>query len=158
MKKILAILLTFFSLYTTLQSYMGLYRYSNALLSPGSQQYIAETNLVSWIIIIVHFLQMVSFFILSYYGASVILNVKREYDSKFWLYIGVFSALLYILEYIAWSMPLAPVEGFDQSKYGNFIERLSDSLAYHSKHNIFQFLTYATFFGIYSKFKKEAIS
>ena len=65
MKKILAILLTFFSLYTALQSYMGLYRYSNAFLFPESQHSIAETNIVSWFIISVHFLQMLSFFIIS---------------------------------------------------------------------------------------------
>ena len=155
MKKLLAILLTCFSLFNAFVCYMGFYSYGSAFLFPKSHQMVAETYFISWVILITHFLQMISFFALSYYGVSSILNVKREYASKTWLYIGVFASLLYILEYIAWAMPLRPVEGFEHTN--SFINRFINAIVFHSKHNLFQFLAYATFFGLFSRFKREVI-
>ena len=155
MKKLLAILLTFFSLFSALNSYLGLYSYGSAFLFPSSNQYVGETYFISWVILITHFLQMATFFTLSYYGASAILNIRRKYASNTWLYIGVFASLLYILEYIAWAMPLRPVEGFENTN--SFINRFINGIVLHSNHNLFQFLAYSTFFGLFSKFKSNVV-
>ena len=97
---------------------------------------------------------MLSFFGIFYYGFSVIINTKLDYVSSKWLYFGVFAVGLYILEYIAWSMPLRPVEGFEQTS--SFIGRFVNSIVYQSNHNIFQLLGYSTFFGLFALIKKDS--
>ena len=154
MKILLAILLTIFSLLTALKSYMGLYSYGGAFLFPEENQYIGETYLVSCSILIIHLLQIAAFIALSYYGASALLNVKRKYVSNTWLYIAVCAFGLFILEIIAWSMPLRPAEGFVPSTFStNFIEIITNPEVL--KAQIFQLLTYASFFGLFSLFKRK---
>ena len=155
MLRLLAILLTFFSLYTALDCYQCFYGFGSSFFSPSNSTSNPQTDFVSWVILITHFLQMISFLALSYYGASSILNNRREYASNTWLYIGVFASLLYILEYIAWAMPLRLVEGFESTN--SFISRFINSIVYQSKHNLFQFLAYASFFGLFAKFKSEVV-
>jgi len=156
MKKLLAILLTFFSLFSALNSYLGLYSYGSAFFFPSSNQYVAETYFVSWVVLITHFLQMATFFTLSYYGASAILNIKRKYSSNTWLYIGVFSVILLFVEFIANAIPLRQIEGFTPSTFSNnFVEIISNPVILKSQ--AFHFLTFASFFGLFSKFKKEVV-
>ena len=154
MKKLLAILLTFFSLYTALDCYQCFYGFGSSFFRPSNSTN-PQTTFASWLILITHFFQMCSFFTLSYYGASAILNINREYASNTWLYIGVFTSLLYILEYIAWAMPLRLVEGFESTN--SFISRFINSIVYQSKHNLFQFLAYASFFGLFAQFKSKVV-
>ena len=156
MNKLFAILLTIFSLTSTLKSSMGLYSYIIAFLFPQENQYIAETYLVSCAILIIHFLQIATFIALSYYGASALLNIKREYVSNTWLYIAVFAFGLFILEIFAWSMPLRPAEGFVPSTFStNLMEIITNPEVL--KAQIFQLLTYASFFGLFSLFKRQEI-
>ncbi len=156
MKKILAILLTFFSLFSALNSYLGLYSYGSAFLFPSSHQYVAETYFVSWLILITHLLQMTTFFALSYYGASAILNITRKYPSNAWLYIGVLSVILLFIEFIANAIPLRQIEGFTPSTFSkNFVEIISNPVVLKSQ--VIMLLTFATFFGLFSKFKTEAV-
>ena len=154
MKKLIAILLTFFSLFSALNSYLGLYSYGSAFLFPSSNQYVAETYFVSWVVLITHFLQMATFFTLSYYGASAILNIRRKYSSNTWLYIGVFSVILLFVEFIANAIPLRQIEGFTPLTFSNnFVEIISNPTILKSQ--IFHFLTFASFFGLYSMYKKD---
>ena len=157
MKKLIAILLTIFSLTSALKSSMGLYSYGIAFLFPQENQYIGETCLVSCAILIIHFLQIATFIALSYYGASALLNIKREYVSNTWLYIAVFAFGLFILEILAWSMPLRPAEGFVPSTFStNLMEIITNPQILKSQ--IFQLLTYASFFGLFSLFKKIEVN
>ena len=112
-----------------------------------------NTEFVVNSIIALKFLQMLSFIIFSYYGTSVLLNINRRYASNIWLYIGVFAVVIYILEYVAWSMPLVPVEGFVETT--SFAGRFFEAIIYHG--NIFKLLIYAAFFGLFSIFKKELL-
>ena len=156
MKKILAILLTIFSLTSAIKSSMGLYSYSIAFLFPQENQYIAETYLVSCAILIIHLLQIAAFIALSYYGASALLNIKRKYVSNTWLYIAIFAFGLFILEILAWSMPLRPAEGFVPSTFStNLLEIITNPVVLQAQ--IFQLLTYASFFGLFSLFKRQEI-
>ena len=157
MKKLLAILLTFLSLLNTVVSYMGFYRYGSAFLFPKNHQMVAETYFVSWMLLITHFLQMVIFFALSYYGASVIVNMKKNYSSNAWLNIGVFSVILLVVEFLLNAMPLRQVEGFVPSS--TFIETLIEIITNPSilKSQVFQLLTFALFFGLFSLFKREVV-
>ena len=152
--KLIAILLTIFSLTSALKSSMGLYSYSIAFLFPQENQYIAETYIVSCAILIIHFLQIATFIALSYYGASAILNIKRKYVSNTWLYIAFFAFGLLILEIFAWSMPLRPIEGLVPSTFStNLMEIITNPVVL--KAQIFQLLTYASFFGLYSSLKQK---
>ena len=156
MKKIIAILLTIFSLTSALKSSMGLYSYGIAFLFPQENQYIGETCLVSCAILIIHLLQIAAFIALSYYGASALLNIKRKYVSNTWLYIAVFAFGLFILEIFAWSMPLRATEGFVPSTFStNLMEIITNPVVL--KAQIFQLLTYASFFGLFSLFKRQEI-
>ena len=156
MKKLLAILLTIFSLTSALKSSMGLYSYSIAFLFPQENQYIGETYLVSCAILIIHLLQIAAFIALSYYGTSALLNIKRKYVSNTWLYIAVFAFGLFILEIFAWSMPLRPTEGLVPSTFStNLMEIITNPVVL--KAQIFQLLTYASFFGLFSLFKRQEI-
>ena len=156
--KIIATLLIFVSIYTALNCYAGFTSFGNSFFSPAEYQYNPQTDFVSWLILIIHFLQMLTFFGLFYYGFSVIINTKLDYVSEKWLYLGVFAVCLYIVEYIAWSMPLRPVEGFTQTT--SFIGRFFSALFSTNNlyYNLFQLLAYATFFGLFSKLKSgEAV-
>ena len=155
MKKLIAILLTIFSLTSALKSSMGLYSYSIAFLFPKNHQMVAETYFVSWMLLITHFLQVVIFFALSYYGASVIVNMKKNYSSNAWLNIGVFSVILLVVEFLLNAMPLRQVEGFVPSS--TFIETLIEIITNPSilKSQVFPLLTFATFFGLYSSLKQK---
>ena len=154
LNKLLAILLTIFSLISALKSSMGLYSYGIAFLFPQENQYIGETCLVSCAILIIHFLKIATFISISYYGASDILNIKRKHVSNTWLYIAIFAFGLFILEIFAWSMPLRPTEGLVPSTFStSFIEIITNPEIL--KAQIFQLLTYASFFGLFSLFKRK---
>ena len=154
MKKLLAILLTFFSLYTALDCYQCFYGFGSSFFSPSNSTSNPQNDFVSWVILITHFLQMVTFFTLSYYGASAILNIRRKYSSNTWLYIGVFSVILLFVEFIANAIPLRQVEGFTPSTFSNnFVEIISNPTILKSQ--VFHFLTFASFFGLFSMYKKD---
>ena len=157
-KKSIALFITFFSIYTALDCYAGLTSFGNSFFSPSENSYNPQTDFVSWIILITHFLQMLSFFGIFYYGFSVIINTKLDYVSSKWLYFGVFAVGLYILEYIAWAMPLRPVDGFTQTS--SLLGRFFSSLIYTNNlyYNLFQLLAYASFFGLFSLFKKIEVT
>ena len=155
MKKLLAILLTCFSLFNAFVCYMGFYSYGSAFLFPKSHQMVAETYFISWVILITHFLQLATFFALSYYGASLIVNMQRNYSSNTWLNIGVFAVSLIFVEFILHAMPLRQVEGFVPSS--TFFESLIEIITNPSilKSQVFPLLTFATFFGLFSLLKKK---
>ena len=117
---------------------------------------VAETVLVSWVVLITYFLQIVTFFVLSYYGASVVVNMKRNYSSNTWLNIGVFSVILLVVEFILNAIPLRQVEGFVPSS--TFIENLIEIITNPTilKSQVFPpFLTFTTFFGLFSTLQRK---
>ena len=151
--KIIATLLIFFSIYTAVACFFQLSQYFNHVTD--SSNIIAQTKFASILILLTHLLQALSFLGLFYYGFSVIINTKLDYTSKKWLYLGVFAVCLYILEYIGWSIPLRSIEGYTQTSsfLGRFFRSLlsTNSLYY----NLFQLLAYASFFGLFTLFKRE---
>ena len=150
MKKLLAIILILLSILMAFQLFFSIpfwFKSPDGMSNPN-------TEFVVNSIIALKFLQMLSFIIFSFYGTSVLLNVKRSYAANLWLYIGAFAVITYILEYAAWSMPLVPIEGFVDTT--SFSSRFFEAIIYQG--NVVKLLIYATFFGLYSKFKKEAIS
>ena len=153
MKKLLSLSLVFFGLYSTIINSIYTYSYTQAFLFPKSYQTIAETIFVSWLIVFIKISRTITLYLISHYGASSLFKIRRKYASNTWLYIGVFAVVLYFLEYLAWSMPLRPVDGFEETT--SFLSRFLDALIYHSNHNISQFITFSLFFGLFSIYKKE---
>ena len=156
MKKLLAILLILFGLYSTILSSVNTFHYISVFLFQKDYYTIAETNIVSWLLIITRLLETITLFLISHYGASSLLKIRREYESSFWLYIGISSVVLHLIEYILWAMPLRAVAGYTP-KY-TFIENLVDIFSNIGalKSNITLFITFAIFFGLFSIYKKDA--
>ena len=154
MKKLTALFLSFFSIYTAIACSFQLNSYFNAVTSTDPNIFVAETKFASMLILMMHLLQMLSFFGLFYYAFSIVINNKLNYTSKNWLNFGVFATVLYFIELIVWSLPLRSVEGYESSStfISSFFEvLLSSQILYH---NVFQLLAYASFFGLFSLFKK----
>ena len=70
MKKLLAILLTLFGLYSMIICSIYTYSYTSAFLFPKSYQVTSESILVSWIIIVTKLLKTITLYLISHYGAS----------------------------------------------------------------------------------------
>ena len=153
--KIIAAFLTFLSIYTAVACAHQLTHYFDALTSPEPNLTIAETKFTSVLILLVHLIQMLSFFGLFYYSFSILIGTKLNYISKNWMKFGIFTTSLYLIELIVWSLPLKLVEGHESTTtfIGTFFEVLfSSEILYH---NIFQLLAYLTFFGLFFSMKQH---